>query len=63
MFESLGLGPNLLKALDKLGIEKPTDIQSQLIPVIAGGSDVQACAKTGAAKKCRLSFAASAKND
>ena len=50
MFESLGLGPNLLKALDKLGIEKPTDIQSQLIPVIAGGSDVQACAKTGSGK-------------
>lgn len=50
MFEKLGLGDNLLKALDALGLEKPTEIQEVLIPLISSGRDVQACARTGSGK-------------
>lgn len=49
-FDSLGLSPELLRALLDMGYEEPTPIQSQAIPVILGGRDVLAAAQTGTGK-------------
>lgn len=49
-FESLGLSPELLRALLDMGYEEPTPIQAQAIPVILGGRDVLAAAQTGTGK-------------
>ncbi len=49
-FESLGLSPELLRALLDLGYESPTPIQSQAIPVVLGGRDILAAAQTGTGK-------------
>ncbi|MEJ2540753.1 MAG: DEAD/DEAH box helicase [Gemmatimonadota bacterium] len=49
-FGDLGLGPELLRALDGLGYEEPTPIQEEAIPHILGGSDVLGLAATGTGK-------------
>ena len=49
-FASLGLGPNVIKALDKAGFSQPTDIQAQAIPLALAGGDLIAQAKTGSGK-------------
>lgn len=38
-FEALGLMPELLRAIDDLGWNLPTDIQDESIPLILGGGD------------------------
>lgn len=49
-FESLGLSPSIVKALDKLGYETPSPIQVQAIPAVLTGKDVMAAAQTGTGK-------------
>ena len=49
-FESLGLMPELLRAVDELHWNLPTDIQDEAIPLIMGGGDVMAAAETGSGK-------------
>ncbi len=49
-FESLGLSPELLRAVAEQGYTEPTPIQAQAIPVILAGQDVQAAAQTGTGK-------------
>ena len=49
-FSSLGLRPELLKALKPKDYPAPTPIQTLAIPAILQGSDVQACAQTGSGK-------------
>jgi len=49
-FESLGLAPELLKALSESGYTKPTPIQAQAIPVALAGGDLMAGAQTGTGK-------------
>ena len=49
-FESLGLAPALLKALAGEGYTTPTPIQSQAIPHVLLGRDVQGIAQTGTGK-------------
>ncbi len=44
------LNPKLVKALDKLNITEPTDIQQEAIPVVLDGLDVMASAETGSGK-------------
>lgn len=39
-FDSLGLMPELLRAIDDLGWGLPTDVQDEAIPLILGGGDV-----------------------
>ena len=39
-FASLGLRPELLKALDELGYEEPTPIQRETIPYLMAGKDL-----------------------
>jgi ATP-dependent RNA helicase DeaD len=49
-FEELGVGPQILKSLRKIGYEKPSDIQRELIPRILSGRDVLGQARTGTGK-------------
>jgi ATP-dependent RNA helicase RhlE len=49
-FESLGLGPALLRALAEQGYANPTPIQAEAIPVVLEGGDLLAAAQTGTGK-------------
>ncbi|MCB0804564.1 MAG: DEAD/DEAH box helicase [Bacteroidales bacterium] len=50
-FESLGLIPELTKAVDELGFVNPTPIQQETIPMVLGtNDDVVALAQTGTGK-------------
>ncbi|KAF1712138.1 RNA helicase [Pseudoxanthomonas kalamensis DSM 18571] len=49
-FESLGLSPNLLRALNEQGFQTPTPIQQQAIPLVLAGHDLLAGAQTGTGK-------------
>ncbi|WNJ18444.1 DEAD/DEAH box helicase [Pontibacter sp. G13] len=49
-FNTLGLSPALLKAIDKKGYSNPSPIQSQAIPLILDRKDVLASAQTGTGK-------------
>jgi superfamily II DNA/RNA helicase len=49
-FSELGLSPEVLQAVIDAGYSNPTPIQSQAIPVVAGGRDVLGCAQTGTGK-------------
>jgi superfamily II DNA/RNA helicase len=49
-FNKLNLHPDLLKAIAACGFEKPTDIQSEAIPVVLSGRDLMASAQTGTGK-------------
>jgi ATP-dependent RNA helicase RhlE len=49
-FTSLGLAPELLKALTEFGYTTPTPIQAQAIPIALEGRDLMAGAQTGTGK-------------
>lgn len=49
-FSSFSLAPAIYSALETLGFEKPTDIQSQTIPLALTGKDIIATAQTGTGK-------------
>ncbi|CAD2099127.1 ATP-dependent RNA helicase DDX1, putative [Plasmodium vinckei brucechwatti] len=49
-FEELGLHSKLCELLEKNGIDLPTAIQQESIPLILGGGDLCACAETGTGK-------------
>jgi ATP-dependent RNA helicase DeaD len=49
-FEELGLSAEVLAALDALGYEEPTPIQTEAIPVLMEGRDVIGRAATGTGK-------------
>ncbi|WP_153916661.1 DEAD/DEAH box helicase [Shewanella sp. TC10] len=49
-FRELGLSENLLRALDDLGYEKPTPIQSASIDPLMAGKDILGQAQTGTGK-------------
>jgi ATP-dependent RNA helicase RhlE len=49
-FESLGLSPELLRAITDEGYTTPTPVQVQAIPLVLAGQDVQAAAQTGTGK-------------
>lgn len=49
-FQFLGLSPVILNTLQKLGMTKPTPVQSEAIPLILQGRDVLASAQTGTGK-------------
>ena len=49
-FSELGLSPELLKAVAKLGFEEATPIQSEAIPVLLSGRDVIGQSQTGSGK-------------
>ncbi len=49
-FETLGLKKRVLKAIESLGFEEPTPVQSLAIPIILGGTNLIAQAPTGTGK-------------
>src|SRR5512141_2761210 len=49
-FESLGLMPELLRAVREQGYETPTPIQAQAIPTVLEGRDLMGRAQTGTGK-------------
>ncbi len=50
-FESMGLTPDLLKAINELGFETPTPVQEKVIPLLLSGQDdMMALAQTGTGK-------------
>lgn len=49
-FKDLNLDTRLLKALNKIGVTKPTLIQENVIPFGTSGKDILAKAKTGSGK-------------
>ena len=56
-FEDLGLNEKVLKSIKTLGFEKPSKIQSEIIPLIIEGYDVIGNSQTGTGKT--LAFASS----
>ena len=57
-FASLGLRPELLKALDELGYEEPTPIQRETIPYLMAGKDLLGQAATGTGKTAAFALPA-----
>lgn len=55
-FASLGLAPEILRAIKVLGYTKMTPIQEQAIPQARRGEDVLATAQTGTGKTCAYSL-------
>ena len=49
-FSDLGLGPEILQAVEDAGYSQPTPIQEQAIPIVLQGRDVLGCAQTGTGK-------------
>ncbi|CAD8188351.1 unnamed protein product [Paramecium pentaurelia] len=49
-FESMGLIPELYRAIKNQGFNVPTPIQRKAIPQILAGRDIVACSKTGSGK-------------
>ncbi len=49
-FNDLGISPPILKALEKMGFETPTEVQSRAIPHILNGKDQIVISKTGSGK-------------
>jgi superfamily II DNA/RNA helicase len=49
-FSSLGLSPELLRAVGESNYPAPTPIQKETIPAVLKGRDVWACAQTGSGK-------------
>jgi ATP-dependent RNA helicase DeaD len=49
-FSELGLEPELIKAIDKLGYESPSPIQAMTIPLLLTGKDVVGLSETGSGK-------------
>jgi superfamily II DNA/RNA helicase len=50
LFSELGLGPDVLRAVDEVGYKNPTPIQEKAIPWVLQGRDVLGCAQTGTGK-------------
>jgi len=50
LFSELGLSPEVLKAIDKMGFEEASPIQSASIPPLLAGSDVVGQSQTGSGK-------------
>ncbi len=55
-FESLGLIPDLLSAIEHAGYEQPTPIQQLAIAPALAGRDVLGCAQTGTGKTAAFVF-------
>jgi Superfamily II DNA and RNA helicases len=49
-FDSLGLNPEILRAVAEQGYNEPTPIQKQAIPAVLEGRDLMASAQTGTGK-------------
>jgi ATP-dependent RNA helicase DeaD len=57
-FTELGLSPELLKAVDKMGFEEASPIQTAVIPAIMSGRDVVGQSSTGSGKTAAFAIPA-----
>ncbi len=55
-FSQLNLHPDLVQAVADLGYTTPTDVQSQVIPLMLAGKDVLAQSQTGSGKTAAFAF-------
>ncbi len=58
LFSELGLSPEVLKAIDRLGFEQAAPIQAEAIPVIQSGRDVLGQSQTGSGKTAAFAIPA-----
>ena len=63
LFTELGLSPEILKAVDKMGFEEASPIQSAVIPTIMEGRDVVGQSSTGSGKTVAFAIPAIEKTD
>ncbi len=63
LFTELGLSPESLKAIDKLGFEQASPIQAEAIPVLLAGHDVVGQSQTGSGKTAAFALPAIEKVD
>ncbi|MCC6354198.1 MAG: DEAD/DEAH box helicase [Verrucomicrobiae bacterium] len=63
LFTELGLSPELLKAINKVGYEEATPIQSEAIPPLMEGKDVVGQSQTGSGKTAAFAIPAIEKAD
>jgi len=63
LFTELGLSPEILKAVDKMGFEEAAPIQSAVIPVALAGRDIVGQSATGSGKTCAYAIPAIEKTD
>ncbi|EIP98056.1 DNA/RNA helicase, superfamily II [Opitutaceae bacterium TAV1] len=57
-FAELGLSPELLKAVDKMGFEEASPIQAAVIPLLLAGRDVVGQSSTGSGKTAAFALPA-----
>jgi ATP-dependent RNA helicase DeaD len=57
-FAELGLSPELLKAVDKMGFEEASPIQTAVIPLLLAGRDVVGQSSTGSGKTAAFAIPA-----
>ncbi|MDD5200204.1 MAG: DEAD/DEAH box helicase [Terrimicrobiaceae bacterium] len=62
-FAELGLSPDILKAIEKMGFEEASPIQSAAIPVLLTGADVVGQSQTGSGKTAAFAIPAIEKID
>ena len=62
-FASLGLSPELVRAIDKLGWKVPSPIQARAIPALLGGADIVGQSQTGSGKTAAFALPAIEKVD
>ena len=58
LFSELGLSPEILKAIDKLGFEQASPIQAAAIPVLMQGKDIVGQSQTGSGKTAAFAIPA-----
>jgi ATP-dependent RNA helicase DeaD len=63
LFAELGLSPEILKAVDKMGFEEAAPIQSAVIPLALTGRDIVGQSATGSGKTCAFAIPAIEKTD
>lgn len=63
LFSELGLSPELLKAIDRLGFEQAAPIQAEAIPPLLAGKDIVGQSQTGSGKTAAFAIPAIEKTD
>src|SRR5688572_3659570 len=63
LFSELGISPELLKAIEKLGFEKASPIQAEAIPLLMQGRDIVGQSQTGSGKTAAFAVPAIEKTD
>ena len=58
LFSELGLSPEVLKAIDKMGFEQASPIQAEAIPVLLTGKDIVGQSQTGSGKTAAFAIPA-----